>query len=365
MRKQLKFLFSFLIIVSLVLVSCSDDEPTTAPVVEFETTPYTLVMPSNMPPPILPTDNPLTYESIALGKALFFEKMMSKDGSISCGSCHSQSRAFTDDGKVFSEGIEGKVGNRNSMPLFNLFYHTKGFFWDGRSKTLREQSLEPIENPLEMGDNLDNVITKLQSTKKYRTLFYNAFGDSTVSSLNMSLAMEQFMLTLISGDSKFDKVERGEAQFTESEQRGKDLFNRSLETDGSVRGADCFHCHGTADFSNHEFMNNGLDDESSFTDLGRAEFTKKETDNGKFKTPSLRNIAVSGPYMHDGRFETLEEVIEHYDNGLKTSPTVDPNIHGMKFRMNLTRQDKIDLIAYLHTLTDEVYLNNPNYMEEK
>lgn len=361
----MKYTLSIVIILSFVLVSCQEDSASTGPKDEFETTPYTIVMPSNMPAPILPSDNPLTNEGIALGKALFFEKMMSKDGTVSCGSCHNQSNAFTDTDKQFSEGIEGKVGDRNSMPIFNMFYHTKGFFWDGRAKLLRDQSLGPIENPLEMGETLENVVNKLQSQSKYRELFYKAFGDSTVTSLNMSLAMEQFMLTFVSGNSKFDKVERGEASFSESELRGKILFNTEFENGSGTKGADCFHCHGTADFSNHEFMNNGLDSESEFTDLGRAKFTTRPTDNAKFKTPSLRNIAVSGPYMHDGRFGTLEEVIEHYNSGIKDSPTLDVNIHGIKDGINLTNEEKQDLIAFLNTLTDEVYLNNNEYKESK
>jgi cytochrome c peroxidase len=348
---------------SLVFISCADEEPT-SPDDEFKTTPYELVMPSNLPPPIIPIDNQLTVEGIALGKALFFEKMMSKDGSVSCGSCHAQESAFTDTHKIFSEGIEGKIGDRNSMPIFNMFYHTKGFFWDGRAKTLREQSLQPIESPLEMGESLENVVLKLESTEEYRALFYNAFGDSSVNSEKMSLAMEQFMLTLVSGDSKFDKFELGEATLTESEKRGKELFFTEFEENSEKRGADCFHCHGSADFSNHEFMNNGLDSETEFTDLGRAKFTNRPTDNAKFKTPSLRNVEVSGPYMHDGRFETLEEVVEHYNSGIKESPTLDVNMHSIKEGMNLTAQEKQDLVAFLKTLTDEVYLNNPEYREE-
>ena len=365
MKNHLLILLAALVIISISLTSCNEDDTTTGPKSEFKTTPFTLVLPSNLPPAILPADNPLTYEGIALGKALFFEKMMSKDGTVSCGSCHNQSNAFTDNDKKFSEGIEGKVGDRNSMPIFNMFYHTKGFFWDGRAKLLRDQSLGPIENPLEMGETLENVVSKLQAESKYRNLFYKAFGDSTVNSMKMSLAMEQFMLTFVSGDSKFDKVERGEATYTDSEQRGKDLFFTEFEASGDARGADCFHCHANADFSNHEFMNNGLDAESEFTDLGRAKFTEKPTDNAKFKTPSLRNIAVSGPYMHDGRFATLTEVIDHYNSGIKESPTLDVNIHGIKDGMNLTEQEKQDLIAFLNTLTDEVYLNNQEYKEIK
>lgn len=363
MNNRIKFIISTSILLAIALVSCTDNESTNL-INEFETTPYTLVVPSNLPAPILPQDNPLTYEGIALGKALFFEKMLSKDGTVSCGSCHNQSNAFTDTDKQFSEGIEGKIGDRNSMPIFNMFYHTKGFFWDGRAKLLRDQSLGPIENPLEMGETLENVVNKLQSEFEYRKLFYNAFGDSIVSPLKMSLAMEQFMLTFVSGNSKFDKVERGEAQYTDSELRGKQLFFTEFETGGKTRGADCFHCHATADFSNHEFMNNGLDSESEFKDLGRAQFTKRPTDNAKFKTPSLRNVAVTGPYMHDGRFATLEEVIEHYNSGIKESPTLDVNIHGIKDGMNLTEQEKQDLLAFLNTLTDEFYLNNEEYKEK-
>lgn len=363
MSNILKYTLSLVIILSFVLVSCSEDTTTTGPKDEFQTTPYTLVLPSNLPPAILPSDNALTYEGIRLGKALFFEKLLSKDATISCGSCHNQGNAFTDKDKIFSEGIEGKIGDRNSMPIFNMFYHTKGFFWDGRAKLLRDQSLGPIENPLEMGETLDNVVRKLSAESKYRALFYDAFGDSTVNSLKMSLAMEQFMLTFVSGDSKFDKVERGEAQFTDSESRGKQLFFTEFETGGGVKGADCFHCHGSADFSNHEFMNNGLDAESDFKDMGRAKFTDRPTDNAKFKTPSLRNIAVTAPYMHDGRFGSLEDVIEHYNSGIKTSSTLDVNIHGIKDGMNLTNQEKQDLIAFLKTLTDEIYLNNNDYKE--
>lgn len=365
MKNIIKYSLALIIMLSFVLVSCQDDNTSTGPKDEFKTTPYTLVLPSNLPPAILPADNPLTNEGIALGKALFFEKTMSIDGTVSCGTCHNQSNAFTDKDKIFSVGIAGKIGDRNSMPIFNMFYHTKGFFWDGRAKLLRDQSLGPIENPLEMGETLENVVNKLQSQTKYRELFYKAFGDSTVNSLKMSLAMEQFMLTFVSGNSKFDKVERGEATYTDSEQRGKDLFSTEFVSGSGVRGADCFHCHGSANFSNHEYMNNGLDAESEFTDLGRAKFTNRPTDNAKFKTPSLRNVAVSAPYMHDGRFASLEDVIEHYNSGIKTSPTLDVNIHGIKDGMNLTNQEKKDLIAFLNTLTDEVFLNNQEYKETK
>lgn len=360
MAKRLLYFIFFAASLFIMITAC-DESNTNEPEDNFSTTPYTLYVPSNMPPPILPDDNPLTYEGISLGKELFYEKLLSKDATVSCGSCHAQKDAFTDDQKQFSEGVDKKVGDRNSMPIFNMFYHQKGFFWDGRAKLLRDQSLGPIENPLEMDETLENVIVKLTNTEKYPQMFKAAFGYESITSERMSLAMEQFMFTFVSGNSKFDRVERGEDTFTESEQRGKELFFTEFEEKSKTRGADCFHCHGGADFSNHEFMNNGLDTDAEFTDLGRANVTKKITDNAKFKTPSLRNIVVSGPYMHDGRFKTLQEVIEHYNSGVKESSTLDVNMHSIKEGMKLTEQEKDDLIAFLSTLTDITYLNNPDY----
>lgn len=360
MVKRTIYLVSLIGLSFLTITSCDEDN-SNEPESRLAKTPYNLIMPTNMPPPILPEDNPLTVEGVALGRELFYEKLLSKDNSQSCGSCHAQKDAFTDNKKAFSVGVRGELGGRNSMPIFNLFYHQKGFFWDGRAEILRHQSLLPIEDELEMDETLENVVLKLSETEKYPLMFNEAFGDNEITTERMSLAMEQFMFTLVSGDSKFDKVERGELEFTASEQRGMELFFAEFDPNSSSRGADCFHCHGGADFSNHEFMNNGLDSDEDFTDLGRANVTKRQSDNAKFKTPSLRNIALSGPYMHDGRFSTLKEVIEHYNSGVKESTTLDVNMHTIKEGMNLTEIEKADLIAFLHTLTDDKYINNPEY----
>ncbi len=350
------FFFAFLLI-----WACKKEEPTE----EVHTpTPYTLETPASLPPANIPDDNPLTVEGIALGKMLFFDPVLSGDSTQSCGSCHNQADAFTDNGKTFSEGIQGLEGTRNSMPLYNLMYH-KRFFWDGRAESLREQALLPIQDELEMDESLDKVVTKLEAQDEYKDAFKAAFGSEEVTTENISLALEQFMNTLVSGDSKFDRWQSGDpnTDLTESEMRGFDLFfGEANPTVVGNQGADCFHCHGGPLFSNNQFMNNGLDEESAFTDMGLWDATGLETDKAKFKVPSLRNIAVTAPYMHDGRFATLEEVLDHYNEGIKISSTLDANMQAIvDFGIDLDEQDKQDLINFLHTLTDEVYLNNSDY----
>lgn len=342
------------VVLSLTFLSSCGEESVIEPVEEFSTTPYKLLIPDNLPRAILPDDNPLTEEGVELGKELFSDGILSRDGTISCNSCHKQGNAFSDGNIKFSVGVDGRIGTRNSMPLFNLFYHQKGFFWDGRSDSLRNQVLVPIEDPLEMDETLENVVYKLNNSSKYRSMFYRAFEDSVVTERNLGLALEQFLLTLVSGNSKYDKVQRGEAEFTESESRGEEIFFTEFDPTGENTGADCFHCHGTANFSNHDFMNNGLD--SEFPDGGRFNVTNKLNDRGRFKTPSLRNIAVTAPYMHDGRFSTLEEVIDHYDNNVKVSLSLDANMFKIKDGIGLTQADKEDLINFLKTLTDEEFL---------
>lgn len=328
----------------------------------FETTPYVLSIPSSLPQPLLPQDNPLTKEGVLLGNKLFFDKILSKDNSQSCGSCHNQSLAFTDNQKALSVGVRGLEGKRNSMPIFNMFYHNAGFFWDGRAELLRHQSLLPIEDELEMDETLENVVNKLKNSEIYPQLFFDAFGTTEINEERISLALEQYMLTLVSGNSKYDRVQLGLEEFTDSEQRGFNIFFAEKDPVPIIKGGDCFHCHGGPNFSNNEYMNNGLDE--TFTDLGLGAVTGNSFDNGKFKVPSLRNIEVTGPYMHDGRFNTLEEVVNHYNSGVVDSPTLDPNMHSGLEGLNLNEQDITDLVNFLKTLTDEEFLNNPEYKEK-
>ena len=241
------------------------------------------------------------------------------------------------------------------MPLFNLAW-AKEFFWDGRSKSLREQVLKPIEDPLEMNERLDNVLAKLRADEDYRKEFAAAFGGE-ITSERLAMALEQFLLTLVSQDSKFDRAARKLATLTAEEQRGLQLFVTEHDPARGLRGADCFHCHGGNLFTTNAFSNNGL---TPTADFGRFEATRDEGDRGKFKVPTLRNIAATAPYMHDGRFKTLEEVVEHYDKGVQRGPTLDPNLAKHPAEgLGLSAEDKRALVAFLKTLTDEQFIAPP------
>jgi len=250
------------------------------------------------------------------------------------------------DPNQFSSGIDGFLGNRNSSALINLGW-SSSFNWDGSVKSLEEQAFEPVTNSLEMHNSWNNVENTLNQDEEYLLLFKQAYNIDYIDSTHVVMAIAQFERTLISNNSKFDKYSRGEEVFTKSELNGFAIFN-------SEKG-DCFHCHGTSLFTDNLFHNNGLDVEP-FLDLGLGKITENTNDNGKFKTPTLRNIEVSAPYMHDGRFATLEKVIEHYDSGGHFSSTVDPLMKKLGVGLNLTNQEKSDLIDFLKTLTDYDYI---------
>jgi len=313
-------------------------------------TPYRFRMSSTFPLPDLPRDNPLIEERVGLGELLFGEHLLSKDDNISCASCHDVKHAFTDP-RQYSVGVRAQVGNRNAMPLFNLAWRNS-FFWDGRAPSLRAQALMPIQDHTEMDESLTNVIAKLLATTNYPPLFTAAFGSPEITAERIGLAIESFVLSLTSFDSKFDRAIKGEAALTEDEQRGLQLFMTEYDPRREQFGADCFHCHGGPLFQSQTFANNGLD--TIFNDPGRSKVTGKDSDQGKFSTPSLRNIALTAPYMHDGRFKSLEEVVEHYSTGLKRSATLDPNLaKHPEGGVPLTDSDKKALVAFLRTLTDE------------
>lgn len=314
-------------------------------------TPYRFTMSASFPQPNLPADNPLTREGVALGQRLFNEPLLSLNGAQSCASCHDARKAFAENRRV-STGAEGKPGTRNAMPLFNLAWK-KEFFWDGRARSLREQVLQPIQNPIEMHESLTNVVAKLHASG-YGEMFAQAFGSTSITADRVARALEQFLLTQVSHDSKFDQVSRGEAEFTEEEERGFQLFHTEYDPRRGQFGADCFHCHGGPLFQSVDFANNGLD--FLFKDSGRSEFTKRRGDEGKFSVPSLRNVEVTAPYMHDGRFSSLEETIEHYSASVKRSATLDPNLaKHPDGGVPLTTAQKRALIAFLKTLTDEKF----------
>jgi cytochrome c peroxidase len=344
--------------VFLLLVAC---RPEAVQPVDYDPTPFTLAT-GDFPDPLLPADNPLTVSGVELGRMLFYEKDLSRDRSQACADCHLQVDAFSDIRK-FSIGVEGLEGKRQAMPVMNLAWHYNGMFWDGRAASVREQSLRPIQDPLEMNESLPNAMAKLQAIKKYRDQFIRAFGDDLITKERMGLALEQFMFTLVSNNSKYDRWLRNEVMLTPAEENGRKLFFAEFDPNGTGRGAECFHCHGGHNFTNDDYMNNGLDNDAEMTDNGRMMVSKNPGDRAKFKVPSLRNIAKSGPYMHDGRFATLEEVIDHYDTGVKNSATVNfiLQYNLQPGGLGLTAQEKSDLIAFLHTLTDETFLTNPAF----
>jgi cytochrome c peroxidase len=314
--------------------------------------PFRLTISSFFPRPSLPADNPLTEEGVDLGKNLFFDQRLSVNSSQSCASCHETSRAFSQE-QAASTGAEGQRGRINAMSLINLAWKSE-FFWDGRATSLRQQILEPIQNPIEMHQTLADLVIKLRNNtmpENYPQAFEKAFGTREISADRVARAIEQFLLTQVSYDSKFDRVMQGEAQLTAEEQRGFELFNTEYDPRREQYGADCFHCHGGPLFRSQNFANNGLDE--TLNDRGRAAVSKREGDLGKFAVPSLRNVEVTGPYMHDGRFRTLEEAVGHYITGVKKSSTLDPNLaKHPDGGVPLNSGDKKALVAFLKTLTD-------------
>lgn len=342
-------------------------------------TPYRFAMSATFPIPDLPKDNPLLEERVALGEKLFHEPALSKDNTISCASCHKSDKAFADP-RRYSVGVREQVGTRNAMPLFNLVWKSS-FFWDGRAPSLRAQALMPIQDHTEMDESLTNVVAKLTATGRagsplptalaeigagaygvtrptsnssYPALFTAAFGSPEITPEKIGLAIENYLLTLTSFDSKFDRVLKGDAKFTNEEQRGLELFMTEYDPRREQYGADCFHCHGGPLFQSQTFANNGSD--GAFNDIGREKITGKVSDRGKFATPSLRNVALTAPYMHDGRFRTLEEVVEHYATGVSRSPTLDPNLaKHPDGGVPLSAADKRALVAFLMTLTDSQF----------
>jgi cytochrome c peroxidase len=323
------------------------------PLIAPNATPYRFTFSQFAPQPDLPRDNPLTVEGVELGSRLFFDRRLSANNSESCATCHNPRRAFSQP-RRFSRGIDGDIGARNAMALENLAWKDS-FFWDGRAATLREQVLQPIQNPVEMHEPLKDAVAKISADKDYPRFFQNAFGSPEISSDKIARSLEQFLLVQVSFNSKFDRVMNGQTNFTAQEQRGFELFNTEYDPYHGQFGADCFHCHGGPLFQSQDFANNGLD--SAFADLGRYKITKRAGDEGKFSVPSLRNVAVTAPYMHDGRFRTLDEVIEHYCTGMKRSATLDPNLaKHPDGGVPLSADDKRGLVAFLKTLTDEKFL---------
>lgn len=277
-------------VLAISLIACKKDDVTEIDPASYDDTPYALNFPNGtLPEPNIPESNPLTVEKVALGRMLFYETKLSRTNEVSCASCHNQKDAFSDINTV-STGVDGNQGTRQAMAIFNMLYNTNKFFWDGRANLLREQSLMPIQDHLEMDETLSSVVQKLENSSMYVDQFKRAFKNGAINAKNISLALESFMFTLISEDSKYDKFLAGKLVLTPSEERGRKLFFQEYnEFFPDDSGADCAHCHSGNNFENDLYMNNGLDTDADFEDMGRENFTNDPSDRAKFKVTSLRN----------------------------------------------------------------------------
>ncbi|MEY3321886.1 MAG: hypothetical protein RLZZ417_1469 [Bacteroidota bacterium] len=306
------------------------------------------------PPMVLSEDNKFSLEKVELGRQLFFDPILSLDNNVSCSTCHMPSLAFTD-GKSVSSGI--KPLTRSSPSLLNIGFHSKGLFWDGNVMSLEKQALIPVRSPLEMGLSWHLAEKKINKAEIYKKAFKKIYGNVFVDSLKIAAVLAHYQRSLISNNSKFDSVMRGEVNFNPNERRGWNIF---FDADPSLPSAECSHCHVDPLFTDLSYQNNGIHtvDEMNGNSLekGREFVTKNPNDRFKFKVPTLRNIAVTAPYMHDGRFKTLEEVINHYNKGGNDGFNVNPNVR----KLNLSERDKLDLIAFLNTLTDYAAIRNKN-----
>ena len=361
----------YFLIVGIIpfLLSCDGSNP-----VDKDPTPFSLDAPFYYGDFEIPADNPLTVEGVDLGRRLFYERQLSQFDSISCGSCHRQENAFTD-AIPLAVGVPDIPLEVNTMSLANMLWNNK-FFWNGRVNSLEELIIFPMEDHREMNQPLSVSISKLEADPLYPPLFEAAFGDDEITGDRIFKSMSQFMRSMISADSKYDQYVRGEYSPTEQELRGIDLFFTHPVAETGLRGGNCGDCHSTfltAGFNTgfDGFHNNGLDTDQDLKE-GLFNVTGLPQDRGKFKAPTLRNIALTAPYMHDGRFNTLEEVLDHYNDNIKESETLDVLIReasnevivpGEPIKLHLTEQEKQDILAFLHMLTDENFINDEAFSD--
>lgn len=347
-------------ILATAISSCEDD---VMPVVKgdleditYDPTPYVVEIPDGFPQLEVPDDNPMTLEGVKLGQHLFYDPILSADSTVSCARCHKPELAFTD-GLRRSVGINNGFGTRSSMSLVNVGFYYNGLFWDGRVKTLEEQSLHPIENPVEQGNTLDKVVAALQARDDYSERFRKAFGIKDRKLINSDLiakALAQYERIIVSGNSRYDRFLREEIALTDEEDLGRHMF---FDFDDGLKDAECSHCHSYPLFTANTYHNNGLDSVGSnyalFKDIGLG-INGMVGDTGKFRATTLRNIAITAPYMHDGRFNSLADVMNHYDHGIQHAVNLDPQVANLF----ITEEQKESIIAFMEALTDTSYLQN-------
>lgn len=348
------------------VLACSTSEDVNPVEENISPTPYEFSIPSTFPQNHrLPADNPTTEEGAELGRFLFYETKLSGNNSMSCGSCHQQDMAFTD-GRALAVGIQGKAHRRSAMSLANLLWVTQ-LNWDGSATSLEKQARVPIENEVELHQNLAEAMQELQATTEYPPMFKKAFGSEIITEENLLKALAQFQRTLISGNSRYDRYLLDKETLSPDEFEGMKLFLTHPEPGEGLRGGNCGDCHGGTLLSMQTFHNNGLD--ATLKDNGLGDITGNPNHNGLFRAPSLRNIALTAPYMHDGRFKTLEEVLDHYNDHMQyDSPNLSPliveasNEVGGKTLM-ITPEEKRKIIAFLHTLTDHTFVSDKRFSD--
>ena len=335
--KRILFLFFSI----LVLSSCRKDVVIPE---EFDG----FVVPPTFPAPSYKFENnPVTQAGFELGRKIFYDPQLSRDNTISCGSCHLQSSAFAQVDHAVSHGVDNKLGTRNAPAIQNMAWQSE-FFWDGGVHDLDLFSFAPIANPVEMDEKVSNVLVKMQNSASYPTLFEKAFGSKEINSTRMMQALSQFMTMLISANSRYDQYVAGNSSVLNADEvEGLAIFRNK-----------CANCHTEPLFTDNAFRNNGLDKTG---DLGRYRITLNEADKFKFKVPSLRNVQKTYPYMHNGKMATLEKVLDHYQKGIIQSPTLDPQL---ALSLNITDQEKIKIIAFLKTLTDDEFIRKPAFSEQ-
>ncbi len=329
--------------------SCTDNDD------HYVDVPLEFKVPSNFPQPTYDfAGNPITQKGFELGRKLFYDGRLSSDGTISCGFCHEQINAFTHHGHTVSQGVNGQTGTRNSPSIQNLAYQTS-FMYDGATEHLNLQPIIPITNPIEMNGSFNQIVAMMNADSEYKRLFAAAFPGKPINTENMLKAMGQFLVMVTSSNSRFDKYRRNESggTLTQEELDGYAIFNQK-----------CAQCHATDLFTDNSFRNNGLAVNPIVNDIGRYRVTLNEADKYKFKVPSLRNVEKTKPYMHDGRFLSLDAVLNHYSSGIVDSPTLDPALkNNGTLGIPLTADEKTKIIAFLKTLTDDQYLTDPRFSE--
>ena len=325
---------ALLLVFVSILISCQKKKE--------ETESFELTYPDYFPTPVYDfTNNELTKTRFLLGKKLFFDTQLSNDGTISCNSCHAQAHGFADHNVALSAGVNGALGNRNSPSIANMIW-SPSFMWDGGVNHIEVFSVAPITNPVEMHETMSNVVNKLNQSETYKKEFKAAYGKDVITDQDLLRALTIYMSMIVSCDSKYDQVRQGKTSFTADEASGYELFQQK-----------CASCHTEPLFTSYQFVNNGLD--SVFSDFGRAKITFNPSDKGKFKIPSLRNVELTYPYMHDGRFWSLTQVLDHYSSGIQVSETLAPELQNA---ISLSVSEKQQLIDFLKTLTDHKLLSN-------